>query len=239
MFEPSTSLFDLIPAVISACVLCFAIDLWRRAIEAARGVDRHGRPITLGAILAAWAGLALLATHVPAVGRFVGLTPGLQPVLLLAAIAAPVLAVWSAGNRGIFDGIPFESLLTFFYWRAVFGALLLVAGAVGRLPTDFAISAGLGDIAVTILMVMVLAIRTASGSEVRGAVLLWNTIGFVDMVNVLVGAATVVRPWAEHRGMPGQFGLQLFGVPIFIALHILVFGRLWRERQTASRPLAV
>lgn len=239
MFEPSTSLFDLIPAVISACVLCFALDLWRRAAEAARGLGGHGWPVTLGAILAAWAGLALLATHIPAVGRFVGLTPGLQPTLLLAAIAAPVLAASPANGRRILDGIPLESLLTFFYWRAAFGALLLAAGAVGRLPTDFAISAGLGDIAVTLLMVMVLAIRAVSGGEARGAVLLWNTIGFVDLVNVLVGAALVVRPWAEQRGLPGQFGLQLFGVPIFIALHILIFARLWRERQTASRALAV
>lgn len=236
MFEPSYSLFDLIPGVISACVLCFAIDLWRRVTEASRG---HGWPVALGAILAAWAALALLATHIPAVGRFVGLTPGLQPMLLLAAIAAPVVAAWPASGRGIFDDIPFESLLALFYWRAVFGALLLAAGAVGRLPTDFAISAGVGDIAITLLVVLVLAIRPASGGVSRVPLLLWNTIGFADLVNVLVGAALVVRPWAEQRGLPGQFGLQLFGVPIFIALHILIFRRLWRERQTASRALAV
>jgi hypothetical protein len=159
-------------------------------------------------------------------------------MLLLAAIATPVVAAWRASGRRIFDEIPFASLLALFYWRAVFGALLLAAGAVGRLPTDFAISAGLGDIAVTLLMVLVLTIRPTSGGVSRTPVLLWNTIGFADLVNVLVGAALVVRPWAEQRGLPGQFGLQLFGVPIFIALHILIFGRLWRERQTASRALA-
>ncbi|MCA6122465.1 hypothetical protein J6500_11265 [Bradyrhizobium sp. WSM 1704] len=236
MFQSSYSLFDLIPAVISACVLCFALDLWRRAAEASRG---DGRPVALGAILAAWAGLALLATHIPAFGGFIGLTPGLQPMLLLAAITAPVVAAWRASGRRIFDSIPLASLLTFFYWRAVFGALLLAAGAVGRLPADFAISAGLGDIAVTLLMVVVLAMRTASGGVARGPVLLWNTIGFADLINVLISAALVVRPWAEQRGLPGQFGLQLFGVPIFIALHILIFGRLWRERRAASRALAV
>ena len=233
MFDPTYSVFDLVPAVISACVLCFALDLWRRTVDAA---PRHGR--AAGAVLAAWAGSAVLATHVPALGRMIGTVPGLLPVLLIAAIAAPVLAASPADGRRAFDRIPIEDLMTFFYWRAVFGALLLATTAAGRLPAEFGIHAGLGDIAVTMLMVLVLALRSVSDRMARGAVLLWNAIGLLDLVNVLVGAALVARPWIEQRGLSGQFALQLFGVPIFIALHLLIFGRLWRERRTASHAPA-
>ena len=233
MFGTFGSAFELLPGLISACVLFFALDLWRRTVEAGRTLGEHGGPIAAGVVLAAWAGLALLATHIPALGRTVASTPGLQPALLVVTIIAAVLAAWPARCRRAFDSVPLESMMTFFYWRAVFGALIIAAFAAGRLPAGFAIPAGLGDIAVTMLMVVVLALRPASGGMPRGPFMLWNAIGLLDLISVPVVAVLVLRSWAEQRGLSGHFGLQLFAVPLFIAIHLHIFGRLWREHAVA------
>ena len=134
--------------------------------------------------------------------------------------------------RRAFDGIALESLMSFFYWRAIFGALLLAAYAAGRLPAGFGIPAGLGDIAVTLLAVVLLALKPPAGELPRGPLLLWNAFGLLDLLSVPFLGATVLRPWAAQRGLVGgNFALQLFVVPLFVAIHIYIFGRLWRGRR--------
>jgi hypothetical protein len=234
LFQFLGSAFDLLPVLISASVLFFALDLWLRAVEAMRAAGAHVRPAAIGAMLAAWTGLALLATHSSTLGRVVASTPALQPALLVGIIVAAVALASLPTCRKALDSIPLESIMTFFYWRAVFGALIIAGYAAERLPAGFGIPAGLGDIAVTMLMVLVLALRTASGEIPRGPVWLWNAIGLVDLISI--GAFLgpfVLRPWAAQRGLSGNFGLQLFAVPLFIAIHLCIFGRLWRERRVA------
>lgn len=233
MTEWFGSAFELLPWLISASVAFFALDLWRRAAEAARLAGGGDRAIVVvGVVLAAWLGLALLATHVPALGSAVASTPGLPPALLVVAIVAALLAGSPSACRRAFDSIPLESMMTLFYWRAVFGALIIAAYAAGRLPAGFGIPVGLGDIAVTMLMILVLALRPAGGGIPRGPFLLWNAIGLADLlIGVPILGAMVLRPWAAQRGLPGNFGLQLFVVPLFIAIHLHLFGRLWREKR--------
>jgi hypothetical protein len=234
--ESFGSAFALLPWLISVTVVFFALDLWHRAVAAGHLSGEQGRPILVGAVLVAWMGLALLATHAPALGRAVASTPGVQPVLLLLTIIAAVWAGWPSACRRAFDSIPLDSLMAFFYWRAVFGALIIAAFAAGRLPAGFAIPAGLGDIAVTMLIILVLALRPASGEIPRGAFLLWNAIGLIDLVvAVPVLGALVLRPWAAQHGLTGHFGLQLFVVPLFIAIHFHIFARLWREKRSLAR----
>jgi hypothetical protein len=233
VWESFGSAFELLPGLISAAVVFFALDLWRRAIEAGHPASGHGRRLVVGAGLAAWMGLALLATHDPAVGRAIASTPGVQPAFLLGAILAAVLAGLPTACRQAFDRVPLESMMAFFYWRAVFGALIIAAYAAGRLPAGFGVPVGLGDIAVTMLMILVLALRPGSGAIPRGPLLLWNAIGLVDLlVGVPLLGALELRPWAAQRGLSGHFGLQLFVVPLFIAIHVHIFARLWRERRS-------
>jgi hypothetical protein len=236
VFASFGSAFDLLPLVISATVVFFALDLWRRMVEAARLLGGQGRPLAPGVALAVWKGLALLATHIPALGSAVASTPGVQPALLLGTILAAALAGWPSACRRAFDRIPVESILAFFYWRAVFGALLIASYAAGRLPAGFAIPAGLGDMAVTMLMVLVLALWPASARIPRGPILLWNAIGLIDLLIVPLLGAVVLRPWAAQRGLSGHFGLQLFAVPLFIGIHLHIFGRLWCEKRDELGP---
>jgi hypothetical protein len=83
------------------------------------------------------------------------------------------------------------------------------------------------------LAVVVLASRPASGDLPRWPLLFWNALGLLDLLGVvLVLGITVLRPWAAQRGLVGaNFTLQLFVVPLFVAVHICIFGRLWRERR--------
>jgi hypothetical protein len=228
---------DLVVWTLSVSVAFFALDLWRRIAQAARALGRRSRAAAAvaAALLCAWLGLAFAATFLPAVGGAIASTPGLQPILLVGIVAALTWVGFTPGFRRVFDGIALESMLDFFYWRAIFGALLLAAYAAGRLPAGFAVPAGLGDIAVTLLAIALLASKPFSGDVPRGPLLVWNALGMLDLLGVvLILGITVLRPWAAQRGLVGpNFTLQLFVVPLFIAMHICVFGRLWRERRPA------
>lgn len=228
MFNSLPSAFDMLPAVISVSVACFALDVWQRLADAARAA--RGRSGAAGAVLAVWAGVTLIATHTT-LGAVVAFTPGLQPALLLGAIMAAVALAWPA--RSLPASTPLESMLSLFYWRAVFGALIIAGYAADRLPAGFAVSAGLGDMAVTMLMIVVLALRTPAGDISRRPLWAWNVLGLADLlIAVPVLGALVLRPWAQQRGLTGHFALQLFVVPVFIGLHVHLFARLWREGRS-------
>jgi len=78
--------------------------------------------------------------------------------------------------------------------------------------------------------------KRGSGDVPRWLLWLWNALGLLDMLAVLFLAITVLRPWAAQQGIVGgNFGLQLFVVPLFIAIHICVFDRLRREQNALAR----
>ena len=224
-------------AVIGITVAFFALDLWWRVADAARVLGASGRRAAgaAGLVLAAWMGLALLATALPALNQAIRSIPPLPVALSLGSIVAVLALGLSPAFRRAFDNVPMKSLMAFFYWRAIIGALLLGAYAAGRLPAGFGVPAGLGDMAVTMLTVLVLALKPASGNLPRGPIWLWNAAGLIDLVFVGVLAVTVLRPWVAERALPSNFGLQNFVVPLFVAIHLHIFGRLWRETRHALR----
>jgi len=232
--------------VVTALVAFFALDLWRLIAEAQSRVGAHDRRMRLGAagVVGAWVALTLFATFVPGVRDWITSVPGL-PAILLAALVGGVAALGFAPTfRRAFGAVPMESILTLFYWRAIFGVWLLAGFAAGRLPAGFGLPAAVGDIAVTLLAIVILAVWPAAGGVPRWPLMAWNAVGFFDLVSVAVLAATVLRPWAAQRGLPGaNFGLQLFVVPVFLSLHLHIFARLRREmkaqRGSATASAAV
>jgi hypothetical protein len=223
-------------AVVGVTALFFALDLWWRVAEAVRVLGVVGRRVAVwaGVGLGAWVGLALLATLSSALNDAMRSIPLLPIALSLACIAALLLMGLAPAFRRAFDAVPMPSLMAFFYWRAIFGGLLLAAYAAGRLPAAFGIPAGIGDMAVTMLAIVVLALKPVGGEMPRGPIWLWNAIGLLDLLYVAFLAATVLRPWAAQRGLPTNFVLLNFVVPAFIAIHLHMFGRLWRESKSAS-----
>ena len=234
----SISLVLLLAGAISASAIFFAIDIWIRIFLTQQ---RSARTSYAAAVLSLWLAGALVATLNPTLGQAIVSVPGLPAGLIFIGTSGTLLAGLVPGIRRAFDDIPWTSLLSIFYWRAVFGALLLAAYAGGRLPAEFAIPAGLGDMAVTMLAILVFGLRSHDGAVPRMPLLLWNVAGLTDLVvSVLVLGATVLRPWAAARGIPGaNFTLQAFVVPIFIGLHLHIFGRVWREARQVSRSVAL
>jgi len=153
------SLTPWLIGVVTALVAFFALDLWRLIAEAQSRVGGHDCRMRLGAagVVGAWVALALFATFVPGVRDSITSVPGL-PAILLAALVGGVAALGFAPTfRRAFGAVPMESIMTLFYWRAIFGVWLLAGLAAGRLPAGFGLPAAVGDIAVTLLAIVILA----------------------------------------------------------------------------------
>jgi hypothetical protein len=122
------------------------------------------------------------ADHVPAIefGVFV-------------PIIAGAIALWrSTMLSRLIDAIPQSWLVGVQVYRTL-GLIFLTLWASGRLPGDFALPAGLGDVLVGVLAPVV-AITYAREAESRELfVRIWNVFGILDLV-VAVGTGFMTSP---------------------------------------------
>ncbi|MBI2515392.1 MAG: hypothetical protein HYV95_00610 [Opitutae bacterium] len=152
-----------------------------------------------------------------------GLIAALTILLLLTCLHWSPLRHW-------LDTIDLRMLVLLHLLRLL-GIWLLVVGAHGRLPTEFARTGGWGDIVVAVLALAV-ALGPIPGVYRHHAILVWNIIGLVDLLFVAATAASLGiggHPLMRHML---EFPLSLlpsFLVPLLIATHLLVFRRLWRS----------
>lgn len=234
----------LVTLGIVLTALFFGADVWRlseRALDlvpasiTARRILRYGLPL--------WCVAAIALTLVPALRALGTSLAWLQPLLSAGAIFAMAALAASGTVRLAFDRMPLEELIAPNYWRAAFGMGLLAYYTGGVLPRDFALPTAVGDIAVTCLMIVILAIGQRLGRIPPPPLLVWNTLGLLDLVNALYLVATVLRPWALARStIVGNFALAFFVVPLFIGMHLHIYARLYRERlrrndKPAQHPL--
>src|SRR5438105_12295613 len=177
---------QLMVVVISAASAFMALDVWQRANRAARvlGAGAYAVASLVGWGLLAWFGGALALTFVPALRDAVNAVPPLRPALMVIGIAIVTAMGLSPGGRRAFDSLPWEDVLTLSYWRAIFGAALLALYTGGFFPAAFGLAAGLGDIAVTLLMVLLLVLAERLGRMPRRPLLVWHTLGLLDLLNV-------------------------------------------------------
>jgi len=125
-------------------------------------------------------------------------------------------------------------------FRAIEGAVFLVAMTLGQLPALFALPAGLGDIVAGIAAPLV-AHRLAQGTGVRAA--LWfNVFGMSDLVVAMaLGALTGFRLISTTpSGAPiSELPLALVptaAVPLLFALHITSMSALIKAQRRRRRP---
>ena len=189
--------------------------------------------------LAAWLSTVLLAVNA---GVYEDM--GEPPLPLLVSVAGPIalLALGyarSARVRSIILALDQRMIVGAQLWRVV-GAGFLFAMAFGRLPSEFAIPAGWGDIATGIAAMPVL-LSLIDGTLTRGRLYAFTALGVGDFVSAIV-AGLALRP-LELDLWP----LILFptvAVPLFGSLHlvaILQFNVSHRDRTEASggsRPMA-
>jgi hypothetical protein len=124
-------------------------------------------------------------------------------------------------------------LVTLGVWRMVYGGVLLIIGVHDGLPPAFFWSAALGDIAVGIWALTIMARQL----DVRPVeITAWNAVGLADLAHVLVlGAINLAPFYAANPGVQPLNLLPLAGVPVFLALHIMT---LWgiAARKKTSKP---
>jgi hypothetical protein len=163
-------------------------------------------------------------------GRVAELHPPL-PQALIAVLTALLLWAGSA-NRGFNEWLAQVSLrrVVAFHLTRFVGFAFLALYSRGELPEKFAVPAGWGDIAVATLALGIVVFVPRPGTR-PGLLLVWNALGFADILNVVFTAAGQAIANPESMSALMRFPMSLvptFLVPLIIASHMLVFWRLMR-----------
>lgn len=165
------------------------------------------------------------------------------PTLLLGLMIPLMVAaagLWLSGAiANLVSAIPLHWVVAAQVYR-VAGVIFLVLWAGGRLPWQFALPAGIGDVMTGILAVVVAARLAQNAAGARNAVYAWSFFGIADLVvAVMMGAMTSPgRPHLLAFEAPNLLitsyplvMIPTFAVPLALMLHGIV---LWRLRESAS-----
>lgn len=198
-----------------------------------------GIPLVVAVALAAW---LVLVVSLGAVGAF-ETTPGKPPFPLLMGVAVPLALffAWLRLSRSFRDfvlALDLRLIAGIQAWRwAGLGFLSLYAYHV--LPAAFALTAGLGDMAIGFTAPwMILALARQPAFAGSATFVRWNLAGILDLVVALsLGALTGILA----SGAPGEVTtapmqtlplilIPAFLVPVFLMLHTAA---LMQSRQVA------
>ena len=164
---------------------------------------------------------------------------GLMIPLIIAAIG-----LWlSRSVASLVSAIPLPFLVAAQIFR-IGGGIFLVLWALGRLPWQFALPAGIGDVTTGIVAIVVAAQLARKAAGARRAAYAWSLFGIADLVvAIMMGAMT--SPGLPHllafeapNLLITSYPLVMvptFAVPLALMLHGFVLLRLRRESTSTSR----
>lgn len=162
--------------------------------------------------------------------------PAPQAILFGLVLLLFIFFAISSGFRHWIMSVDIRSLVLIHVSRFV-GIYFLMLYAEGRLPYDFAVPGGWGDIVVASGAVALAAFCPKEGKKGRIFYLIWNTSGLVDILFVVATAASLAMANPESMSELLKLPLWLlpsFLVPVIIFTHIIVFVRLYRGRLDHS-----
>lgn len=185
--------------------------------------------LTIRVVLWVWLAAAIYVGH----SRFLAQLPPLAvPAVVLSLTILLVLAYRRiAPLRTWIDAIDLRILVLLHVVRFV-GIYFLVLGQRGIIPQRIALPAGVGDIAVAVLA-LVVALYPFSESTRSRAIYYWNIFGLVDILLVIFSGARTALAGSRDLAAFTQLPLSLlptFLVPLIIASHLAIFRRLDRSR---------
>jgi hypothetical protein len=164
--------------------------------------------------------------------------------LLIPLIGAAMGLRLSGSLRSLVSAIPLPWLVAAQIYR-IGGGIFLVLWADGRLPWQFALPAGIGDVATGTVAVVVAAMLAQRAEGARRAAYLWCLFGIADLV-VAVTMGAMTSPGRAHlfafetpNLLISSYPLVMvptFAVPLALMLHGLVLWRLQRETSSADQP---
>lgn len=171
-------------------------------------------------ILGAWLLAALAASAAGLVERLLG--PGVPATILTLAGAATLASFVVPAVRDRVLRLGSAWPVAFHLTRFV-GAYFLWMASEGRLDPAWALPAGYGDIAVAVLAIVLLSTGL---HRRRVPLIVWNTLGVIDMLFVIAGAARLMFTAPESMRPMTELPLALlptFVVPVILCTHVLVF----------------
>ncbi len=193
-------------------------------------------PLVTRLALWLWLVAALLVGRLELLARLP--MPAIQGILIGLTVLLIVVHRGSETFRAWANALPLRSIVLLHITRFV-GIYFIWLYQRGELPYAFAVPGGLGDILVATLA-LVVAFAPFGPPTRRRAIFVWNVIGLIDIVLVVLTAARLGLANAASMHALTHLPLSLlptFLVPLIIATHVLVFARLRRGTGLPTRGL--
>jgi hypothetical protein len=238
--------FDLI---VRALVTIIALGLiWFGA--ARMPASAKSRYATAGVLSAAFIGWLAVAQYLGAANTYFASTDTAVPTILfglLIPLAVAGLALWQSESVArLVSAIPLHWLVAAQVYR-VAGGIFLVLWAAGRLPWQFALPAGTGDVVTGIVAVVVAAQLARNAVGAHRATYAWCLFGVADLV-VAITMGAMTSPGRPHllafdtpNLLISSYPLVMvptLAVPLALMLHGLVLLRLRRGAAATGRLAA-
>ena len=201
------------------------------------------RYATAGALSAAFIGWLAVAQYLGAANTYFASTDTAVPTVLfglLIPLAVAAIALWQSESVArLVSAIPLHWLVAAQVYRVI-GGIFLVIWAAGRMPWQFALPAGIGDVTTGIVAVVVAALLARNAIGAYRATYAWSLFGIADLV-VAITMGAMTSPGRAHllafeapNLLISSYPLVMvptFAVPLALMLHGLV---LWRLRRVAA-----
>jgi hypothetical protein len=233
-------------STVRPLVAAFALGLiWMGA--ARMKASAQSRYTTAGALSVALIAWLAVAQYVGSANTYLATTETAVPTVLfglLIPLIAAAIGLWRSGNIArLVSAIPLPWIVAAQIFR-IGGGMFLVLWADGRLPWQFALPAGIGDVTTGGFAVVVAALLAQKAAGARRAAYAWCLFGIADLV-VAVTMGAMTSPGPAHLLALDAPNLLItayplvmvptFAVPLALMLHGLVLWRLRRETVPTGR----
>lgn len=136
----------------------------------------------------------------------------------------------------ILENVKLSDLVRIHIFRFV-GVFFIIGWYYGILPKSFAFIGGIGDIFVAVTAIFVAILIDKKAKSYKKITLIWNIIGFWDIVSVIISAVYITKQAIESNSI-GVLEMTKFPfclIPAFapatiIFLHICIFKKLKMEK---------
>jgi hypothetical protein len=241
----------LLESILRPLVMIIALGLiWLGA--ARMPASAKSRYMTAGALSAVFIGWEAVAQYLGAANTYLATIenpPAVPTVLfgLLIPLAVAAIGLWQSESIArLVSAIPLHWLVAAQVYR-VGGGTFLMLWADGRLPWQFALPAGIGDVATGIAAIVVAARLARNAIGARRATYAWCLFGIADLV-VAIAIGAMTSPGRAHLVALDAPNLLMtayplvmvptFAVPLALMLHGLVLLRLRRGAAVTGRLAA-
>jgi hypothetical protein len=136
----------------------------------------------------------------------------------------------------ILENVKLSHLVRIHIFRLV-GVFFIIGWSYGILPKSFAFIAGMGDIFVAVTAIFVAMFIDKKVTHYKRVTLIWNIIGFWDIISVIVSAVYITKQAIETntQGILEMTKFPFCLIPAFapatiIFLHICIFKKLKMEK---------